>query len=139
MNTIVLISCVSKKLSHKARARDLYVSPLFRLNLKLAKHFSPDEIYILSAKYGLLSLDEEIEPYDITLNKMAANERKKWAKKVVNQLKEHCDIENTHFILLAGEKYRHYLLPYLKSYEIPLEGMRIGKQLQYLKRKMLNE
>jgi len=33
----------------------------------------------------------------------------------------------------VGIKYRKYILPHLKSYEIPLEGLGIGKQLAFLK------
>jgi len=139
VNTIVLISCVSKKLPHKARARDLYIGPLFRMNLKYAQHFSPQKVFILSAKYGLVQLDEEIEPYDVTLNKMSARERRIWAAKVVSQLRVHSGLENDHFVILAGQKYRQYLLPHLKSYEVPLAGLPIGKQLQFLKEKTARE
>ncbi len=139
MNTIVLISCVSKKLPYKARARDLYISRLFRMNLNYAQQFSPQKVFILSAKYGLVQLDEEIEPYDVTLNKMTARERRNWAAKVVSQLREHCDLENDHFVILAGQKYRQYLLPHLTSYEVPLAGLPIGKQLQFLKEKTASE
>ena len=91
---IALISCVSKKLSHKAKARYLYTSPLFRLNFKFAESLKPDKIFILSAKYGLIGLDEEIEPYDKTLNMMSSDEIKKWAKNVLNQLGKITDLDN---------------------------------------------
>lgn len=81
MKTIVLISCVSKKLSHPASAQDLYTSPLFRLNLKYARRLAPDAIYILSAMHGLLDLNTEIEPYNINLNKMFSRQRD-WAEQV---------------------------------------------------------
>ena len=139
MTTIVLISCASRKLSHKARARDLYISTLFRMNMKYAQQFSPQKVFVLSAKYGLVQLDEEIEPYDVTLNKMSACERRNWAAKVVSQLQEHCDLGNAHFVILAGQKYRQYLLPHLKSYEVPLADLTIGKQLQFLKEKTAHE
>ena len=61
MAKVVLISCVSKKLLHKSMAQDLYVSPLFQKNLQYAKSLNSDKIFILSAKYGLLKLNEEIE------------------------------------------------------------------------------
>ena len=67
---------------------------------------------------------------------MKANKRKAWAKKVVEQLEVHADLQRDHFILLAGERYRRYLLPHLASYEIPLKGLRIGEQLQYLKKQV---
>ena len=100
MAKVVLISCASKKLHHKSKAQDLYISPLIQKNLQYAKLLDPDKIFILSAKYGLLRLDEEIEPYDKTLNKMRSNEVREWANSVLNQLKRSTDIENDKFIFL---------------------------------------
>jgi len=134
MATIVLISCASKKLPHRARAKDLYVSPLFRAALQYAQRFSPDKIFILSAKYGLVQLNDEIDPYNVTLKDMPVRDRKDWASKVLQAIRRYCDLERDHFVILAGNRYREYLLPYLKSYEIPLEGLSIGRQLQYLRR-----
>ena len=132
---IVLISCASKKLSHKTRAESLYTSPLFRLNLKFARHLNPDKIFILSAKYGLIDLNKEIEPYNKTLNNMKSSEIKQWADNVIGQLKESADLKNDDFIFLAGNNYRKYLIPYIKNYKVPMAGLGIGKQLQYLKDK----
>lgn len=136
MKRIALIACASKKLATRARAEELYTSTLFKYSLQYARKLNPDATFILSAKHGLLTLGEEIEPYDVTLKKMRANERKTWAKKVIEQLKVHADLQHDHFILLAGERYRQYLLPHLTSYEAPLEGFRIGEQLQYLKKQV---
>ncbi|MDD3014385.1 MAG: hypothetical protein PHC34_11840 [Candidatus Gastranaerophilales bacterium] len=133
MAKIVLISCVSKKLSYKAKAKYFYISSLFKYNLKYAQKLSADKIFILSAKYGLLNLEQEIEPYNETLNDKSASAVKEWAGNVINKLKEEIDIDNDNVIFLAGEKYRKYLLPKIKNYEIPLEGLPIGKQLQSLK------
>jgi hypothetical protein len=131
---IVLISCVSQKLSYSAKAKDLYISTLFKLNLKYAEKLEPDEIFVLSAKYGLLPIDQEIEPYEKTLNNMRSSEVKEWANRVLDQIKDVCPIDETEFTFLAGEKYRKYLLPHIKNAQIPLEGLRIGEQLQRLKR-----
>lgn len=136
MSRIVLISCVSKKLSHKTRAKDLYISPLFKLNLAYAKYLNPDKIFILSAKYGLVNLEEEIEPYNITLNAMRSKEIKKWASNVVEELSKVADLKNDEFVFLAGDKYRKFLIPQIKNYKVPLEGLSIGRQLQFLKEKL---
>ena len=136
MRKIVFISCVSKKLKNEAKAEDLYISDLFKKNLAYSKIINPDETYILSAKHGLLKLDDKITPYDVTLNRMKATEKKEWASKVINQLKSLEDIENTNFIFLAGENYRKYLIPKIKYYEVPMKGLGIGKQLKYLKDKI---
>lgn len=130
---IVLISCVSQKLAQRAEAKDLYVSTLFKLNLKYAQKLDSDKIFILSAKHGLLSLEEEVDPYEQTLNTMSAIEVKQWADQVLDQIRAKCSIDETIFIFLAGERYRKYLLPHLKNVQIPLKGLGIGKQLQKLK------
>ena len=111
----------------------MYTSTLFKLNLKYAKSLKPSEIYVLSAKHGLVDLDREIEPYEQTLNKMKAAEVKEWAYMVLQQLRSVTSLDETEFIFLAGIKYRKYLLPNIKNAVIPLEGLRIGEQLQRLK------
>lgn len=40
---------------------------------------------------------------------------------------------------LAGARYRKYLIPNIRSYSIPLEGLTIGRQLKYLKERIKNE
>ena len=135
MQRIVLLSCVSKKLDTKSRARDLYVSPLFRYALKYAESLDTDKIFILSAKYGLVGLDEEIEPYELTLNGMKSIEKKVWADNVLKQLASECDLDNDEFVFLAGENYRKYMVPHIKNYNVPMQGLGIGKQLKFLKDK----
>ena len=138
MKRIVLISCVKEKLDHKSKAEDLYVSPYFQKNLQYAKSINPNNIFILSAKYGLLRLEEEVEPYNKTLNKMPIKEVKEWADCVLNQLKKVSDLNNDEFIFLTGEKYRKFLIPHIKNYKIPMSGLRIGEQLQWLKENTKN-
>lgn len=132
MAKIVLISCVSKKLNYKSKAKDLYISSLFKKNLQYAKSIGPDKIFILSAKHGLLGLDEEIKPYEKTLNTMNSREIKDWAKLVLKQLREVANLEEDEFIFLAEKKYRKFLLHPIKNYKIPMQGLSIGKQLQWL-------
>ena len=139
MAKIILISCVSSKVAHRAKAKDLYVSPLFKYNLRYAHALNPDKIFILSAKYGLVNLEKEIDPYNLTLNKMKAIQVKAWAEQVVSDLRKEVNLDNDEIIFLAGSRYRKYLIPHIKNYKIPLKGFGIGKQLQFLKDKMHNE
>lgn len=133
MVKIALISCVRKKLNHRARAEDIYNSPLFKMSMNYARSLNPDEIYILSAKYGLLDLEKKIEPYNCTLNKMPKRKREKWAEKVVGQLEEVADIQKDEFIFLASQKYREYIIHSVKNYSVPMAGLSIGRQLRFLK------
>lgn len=134
MKRVVLISCVSQKLPHAALAKDLYVSSLFRFCLRYATTLNPDAIFILSAKYGLVSLDQPLEPYNDTLNTKGDAEIRQWAQGVLQQLRSKIDLERDYVVFLAGEKYRRHLIGQIRHPEIPLMGLSIGRQLQFLKR-----
>jgi hypothetical protein len=136
MSRIVLISCVSTKLDHKAKAKDLYVSPLFRMNYAYAQTLKPSAIYILSAKYGLVHPDDEIDTYNETLNTMKATEVKDWALLVIDQAQGKINFRNDEIVFLAGDKYRKFLQPLCRNAKVPLVGLGIGKQLGWLKKKL---
>lgn len=72
----------------------------------------------------------------MTLNTMSESEKKAWSRKVLDSLKQKADLKSDMFIFLAGVNYRKYLIPELAQYEIPLEGLPFGKQLQELKRRI---
>jgi len=133
---IVLISCASKKLAFKSKAEDLYINSLFRLSLAYTKKLKPDKIFILSAKYGLLDLNDEIATYNETLNNKPVSDIKIWAEKAVTDLGKIANLQSDVFIFFAGKKYREYILPQIRYYKIPLKGLRIGEQLKFLKNKL---
>lgn len=88
-------------------------------------------IYILSAKYGLLELNQQIEPYELTLNTMNKKQRKEWADKVLIQCKEKGISFEDETIFLCGKKYREFLMKEFKNSTTPLEHLGIGKQLAF--------
>jgi hypothetical protein len=133
---IYLIACCKKKERGRHPARELYVSSLFRKSLCYAElNKDCERVFVLSAKYGLVGIDEEIEYYDLTLNNMRVAEIKKWGSRVVQQMK-YCGILNNsyRFCFLAGMNYINPIkAQYSKIvYENPMEGMRIGKRLRFL-------
>ena len=133
MSLIVLISCVKQKLPYRAPAAELYVSSLFRGSLCYARSLRPDAIYVFSALYGLVGLNDDIEPYDLTLKKTPAAERKAWAKKVLAQLREVSDLQEDQFVILAGRAYWQDLVPHINHYELPMDDWTIGERLHFLK------
>ncbi len=135
---IALVACVSKKNPMPMPARDLYISDWFRKASAYAMRVA-DEWYILSAKYGLVAPDTVIEPYDETLNRMPADARRAWARRVSKELGQVLQ-PGDQVMLLAGIKYRENLIGPIRemgcSVEIPLQGLRIGEQLRWLKQQL---
>jgi hypothetical protein len=107
-------------------------STLFKKAIEYVKNQKYDDWMVLSAKHGLLHMNEVIEPYDETLNNMKVKERRNWAEGVVQSL-EKLSLAEVHFY--AGQKYREFLIPLLMERKIvcrvPLEGLGIGMQLKF--------
>ncbi len=136
---IALISCTSKKKQYKCTASELYSeSPRFKLEYQYAKKRNCDEVYILSAKHGLISEFEIVEPYNETLNDKSTEKRKVWSLNVLNQMKNKFDLDENEFIILAGINYNKYLIPHLKKYELPLKGKSLGNWIPELRRLIEN-
>ena len=132
---VAFVSCVKQKRDSAAPARDLYLSQLFR-GLRRYAETHADAWYILSAEHGVLRPDQVVEPYERTLNTMRKPERLAWAERVQKQLLELLP-SGAEVILLAGLRYREEIEPFLRKrgflVSVPLEGLKIGMQLQRLK------
>jgi hypothetical protein len=149
MKRIVLISCVSRKGTTKAKAKELYKGPLFKNSLAYGISLKPDKIFILSALHHLLDLDTEIEAYNVTLSNIPKNKRKadlkiltakeklNWGKKVIEQLKKEADLQKDEFVLLAGQEYIKSIEGYITNNNLkkPLEGKRIGERIKFMQNK----
>lgn len=133
---LYLVSCVAKKQCHIAPAKTLYRSPWFGLARALVEREAAPW-YILSAKYGLVHPDTEIAPYDETLNTLGVAQRREWAARVEAQMDETLP-DADEVVVFAGQRYREFLNTYLRrrfdSVTVPMEGLRIGQQLSWLKR-----
>lgn len=132
MSNICLIGCVKMKRKQRCTARDMYISPLFKARLKYALSLNK-KCYIISAKYGLLALDDIIDPYDKTLNDMGKAERKAWAVGVIRKLDAKEGLgKGASVMVLAGDNYREWLARYYKV-EYPFANISFGMQLKKLK------
>ena len=133
MSVLYLVSCVARKGASSTRAKDLYVSEWFRRARAYAEATAAPW-FILSAKHGLVSPDELLEPYEVTLNTMGIGERRAWAARVQHQMDQRLP-QVERIVVLAGQRYREFLMEYLRrrgpTVEVPLEGLRIGEQLDW--------
>jgi hypothetical protein len=152
MQKIVLISCVSLKKKESAQAKYLYISALFKKSLEYSLALKPDRIFILSAHYYLLELEEIIEPYDVTLSYVSPSVLKKkpnlkvltsqeslnWGRVVLEKLSEKADLENDEFIIVAGQAYIKPIESGLNFIRQPLRGLPQGKRINELNRLIAN-
>jgi hypothetical protein len=131
---LFLVSCVSQKKGHPAPAADLYVSAWFRKARGLVEA-TGSPWFILSAEHGLLPPHVVVAPYERTLNRMSAADRRAWANRVREQIVAMAPTSDE-VVVLAGARYREHLLPWLRErfgkVTIPMEGLPIGHQLNWM-------
>lgn len=137
MKTVVLVSCTNKKKKGIHKAIDLYDSIWFKKVMQIVNKLG-DEWYIISAKHGLLESNEIIKDYNLTLNEMNINDRKKWSEKVLKELLPKVNTGDK-VILLAGKYYREFIEKELKrigvKVESPCSTLTTGRQLEWLDKK----
>lgn len=134
----IFLACTKTKADKKCAAKDMYISDLFKKSYQYAEKLGGN-IWILSAKYGLLSPSDIIAPYNQTLVRASKTECKKWAYKVYCQMVDaHIDFKEE-AIFLCGTNYRKYLITKFKKASAPLAHMGIGRQLKFYKENIRNE
>ena len=107
MTGICVVACGQKKQPGEWPALELYVGSYFRqcAAWALAK-FDPGDIYVLSAKYGLIRGDEVLTPYNVRLGDRGAIT---W-----RQTKEHAEVlgllDVDEVTVLGGVLYRGHCI-----------------------------
>ena len=125
---VVLIGCGAKKRSGRHKAGDLYVGEYFKLCRSLALLLVPTEnVFVMSAKYGILSLDREVESYDLKVTNLSSNAYNRWKQKIRKFV---LDKKQDGFtpVFICGKSY-YDDLPGIKV--LPVMG--IGKQMQWMR------
>lgn len=138
MTTIALVGCCKPKLETAAPARDLYLSPLFKLSLAHALRHC-QHVYIISAHYELVELDTVIEPYDRVLYDLGKERIKVWGNRVWGSVthKHPKPPRAIHFYAGAEYvkpiRYAAHRYPQVDSFHEPLAGKTMGARLSWLK------
>jgi len=102
-------------------------------SLKFAQSLKPEAIYILSAKHGLLKLNDVISPYNVSITDLGNVEIKEWAQKVLSDLSRFSSVTRDQFIILAGKNYIDPLRYGITNLLDLLEGLNYIDRVKILK------
>lgn len=127
----VIISCTKLKKDYPCTVEEMYSPSWMFVNfVKYAREvLHADDIYILSAKYGVLRLDDNIEPYNLYINDV---DKSSWREMVWSQLDESGFDFDEPTVLLCGGHYVKWLTDYLIEYQWPVKNLQFGKIKHFL-------
>lgn len=125
---VVLVGCGAAKRDHSTWAADLYTGPYFRACLATATAIADRaDIFILSARYGLLGPDDWADPYDLTLSQPGAVDARQLAAQAADR-----GIADRAVIALCGGRYAALAGQVWADVSTPLAGLGIGRQRHVL-------
>ena len=128
---VALISCSKTKKSYSCEASEMYSpSVLFSKTYKYCLN-KYDEIYILSAKYGVITPTTQINTYNLSIKDLDKMKREEWGKSVACFLN---DLVCRTLSFYTGANYSKIIIPHIKDKKIffPLSGLGIGQRLKFL-------
>lgn len=132
---IILISCGARKRDGIHLAKNLYIGPYFKAAYSWAATIVPDEqIFVLSALYGLVPVGTPIASYDLTLGESGCVSSSR-----LREQAQHLGVEHENVVVVGGVRYvelarsvwPNAVAPFGKGGSFPKTG--IGYQLQALK------
>jgi hypothetical protein len=126
---LVVITCGSRKLDHRAPAGELYTGTYHRACRRAAEALEPERLLILSSAYGLLRLDDIIDPYDTAVDDPDSIT----AAQLIVQAEERGVLSLDPVVVFAGARHvrlAHAVWPHAMS---PLAGIGgMGKHIAYM-------
>lgn len=136
---LVVIPCGSAKKKVRSRAGELYLGNYHRKCQEYALALTGgrrDRVLILSAKYGLLGLEDWVDPYDLRMRQSGCIR----VGTVQRQAQERGLEGLTPVVALGGRDYVDMIRAIWPHCQTPLTGIGgIGKQLQWLTRQLDNQ
>ena len=132
--TIAIIPCTNQKSSVAGPANEVWQGAHFQLTLYHAQKWY-DKVLVMSFKYGLISPDFVIEPYDIDLQFATAAEKLEWWWQVKDQIKNLIEEEPKLIGVYTGDVerkrfIREFVRNGYRTVIIPWEGVPIGERMQ---------
>lgn len=131
----IILGCVKTKRASLARAKDLYVSPMFAKRRRYAES-SGVPWFIFSAEHGIIDPEVVIAPYDVAMSRLPVEQVQAKGRQAVDQLEALVGpLRGKTFEIHAGASYvRAIKVPLARrgaTLSNPLGRLRFGPQLHW--------
>jgi hypothetical protein len=126
---LIVITCGSRKLDHRAPAGELYTGAYHRACRRAADALEPERLLILSSAHGLVGVEDVIDPYDTPMGAAGSVS----GAQLTAQARERGVLELDPVIVLAGRRHLQLAQAVWPHAVGPLTGIGgMGHQISYL-------
>ena len=133
-DAVAIIPCTNQKSDIPGPAREVWIGAHFQLVLAHAEIFY-DRIYVMSYKYGLITPEYHIEPYDIDIRTANAGDKLRWWAKMKGHIAELARTEPLLVSLYTGSVereriIREFIKNDVKQILVPFDGATVGRRME---------
>lgn len=131
---VAIIPCTNQKSTISGPAEEVWQGSHFQLTLYHAKKYY-DRIFVMSYKYGLITPETVIDPYDIDIKTASAGEKLEWWWVIKGHIKT-LSGENPDLIALYTGNFervrfiREFIRHGYNTFVIPWETEQVGERMQ---------
>lgn len=139
MSKVAIIPCTNQKSNIAGPAREVWIGNNFQLTLAHAEIWY-DEVLVMSYKYGLISPETKIEPYDINIYYASAGDRLRWwilLREQIHKLGSR-DEGAPELVAIYTGNYeqerimREFVRAGMRNVIVPWKGARVGERMQLI-------
>lgn len=133
--SVAIVPCTSQKSETGGPAREVWVGSHFQLVLAYCEHFF-DKTFVMSYKYGFISPDQHIEPYDIDIQLSSSRDKLEWWWKVRGDIIKLLADEKPRVVGLYTGQFerdrimREFIKQGCRNVIVPWSGLGVGYRLQ---------
>jgi len=134
--SIAIIHVKSQKADIAGPPRVTWVSSRFQLYLAHSDVYC-DKVVVLSDKYGLISPDDEIEPYDANVSYATIADQLRWWGRMKQAIKKLCETKPKVVVLYIGNYereriVREFVRNGVRNVVFPFENAGISERIQLI-------
>ncbi len=139
MSKVIVLSDTRNQKKGLMQAKDLFKGTFFKKTYEYASLLNPDYLFIMTAKYGIVSYHDIISSYNLDVLDIDEIGLTNNFLKTIRTLIRNTNLVEDEFLLLCKDRYTKLITPWLNNYRIPLGKLDKRGKIDMLNKLIIKE